>query len=791
MATLRTLNAFCSCSASSDDRRRCQALVRHLTLLQQQGWLSLWHPGLLPPGSDAPRVRQRHSSQADLILLLLSPDYFADPLCQAELQEALARSQQRTARLVPILLRPCPWEHSPLGSLAPLPANARPLSRWHPQEEGLQAVADGLLHLLQDLAQLDLSQAPAPGGPPQLWNVPFPPSPFFIARHEELTRLQTLLQQQSLVTIGQTQVISGLGGVGKTRLAVEYAYRFRSCYRAVLWVLADRPESLYRSYRELAALLQLPQRDDPDDAQVLAAVRSWLQTQPGYLLILDNLDEPALLFPPSPEGQPPASSPFLPLPPAGHLLITTRAADLSSFGLGHALPLTPLPPEASLRLLLSRAGRLPPDAPLSELPPSELAAAQALCQELDGLPLALDQAGAYLAATGETVASYLALFRERQLQLLSLRSGHQPPAGGLDHPLPVATTWQLSLARAQERAPAAADLLRFCSLLAPAPIPSALLTTGLARLSHPLAAAMADPLTRNATIEALRAYSLLDRDARSGALLLHRLVQTVVRARLPAEEQLRWQELAIAALVEAYPGDAVEHWPVYESLLPHALQAAAWLVESEAAPLQTPLVATLLLQAGGYLHDHGRYPEALPLLERSLSICEQALGPHHPDTATSLNNLALLYHALGRLHDALPLYQRSLSIHEQALGPHHPDTASSLNDLASLYRDLGRFEDALPLAQRSLSICEQALGPDDPDTASSLYTLALLYRDLGRPDEALPLLERALAIYERALGPDHPITQATRQLHDTPASFLTLRRLLSHAWRKLLPLLRL
>ncbi|MFM8277066.1 MAG: CHAT domain-containing tetratricopeptide repeat protein, partial [Cyanobium sp.] len=171
-----------------------------------------------------------------------------------------------------------------------------------------------------------------------------------------------------------------------------------------------------------------------------------------------------------------------------------------------------------------------------------------------------------------------------------------------------------------------------------------------------------------------------------------------------------------------------------------------------------PDTATSLNNLAGLYLNQGRYGEAEPLYKRSLSIREKALGPDHPDTATSLNNLAELYRNQGRYGEAEPLYKRSLAIIEKALGPDHPLTASSLNNLAELYLNQGRYGEAEPLYKRSLSILEKALGPDHPDTATSLNNLAGLYRNQGRYGEAEPLYKRSLLIREKALGPDHPDT---------------------------------
>jgi tetratricopeptide (TPR) repeat protein len=168
--------------------------------------------------------------------------------------------------------------------------------------------------------------------------------------------------------------------------------------------------------------------------------------------------------------------------------------------------------------------------------------------------------------------------------------------------------------------------------------------------------------------------------------------------------------------------------------------------------------ARRLNQQAVELYQAGRYPEALSLAQRALEIDEKALGPEHPDTAVSLNNLAGLYDASGAFEKALPLYQRALKIREKALGPEHPDTATSLNNLAALYWARGAYDQALPLYQRALKIREKALGPEHPDTSVSLNNLATLYQAMGAYDQALPLFKRALAIREKVLGPEHPAT---------------------------------
>ncbi len=221
-------------------------------------------------------------------------------------------------------------------------------------------------------------------------------------------------------------------------------------------------------------------------------------------------------------------------------------------------------------------------------------------------------------------------------------------------------------------------------------------------------------------------------------------------AKPPTDAQL--QELvrqAEALRAKGAYGEAAELWEQIQVI-----------VEKVLGP-EHPHTATSLNNLAGLYRNQGRYVEAEPLYKRALAIREKALGPEHPDTATTLTNLAVLYDNQGRYGEVEPLYKRSLEIREKALGPEHPDTATTLNNLAVLYDNQGRYGEAEPLYKRALAIRENALGPEHPDTATTLTNLAVLYDNQGRYGEAEPLYKRALAIREKALGPEHPDTATT------------------------------
>jgi tetratricopeptide (TPR) repeat protein len=335
---------------------------------------------------------------------------------------------------------------------------------------------------------------------------------------------------------------------------------------------------------------------------------------------------------------------------------------------------------------------------------------------------------------------------------LSLR-GESAAEDQSAHPEAVGVTWAVSFQQVEQRSPAAVELLRLCAYLAPEGIPEALIKEGGDNLPSAVRAAVSDLVSWNTALSALRRFSLVDRQAETGTLSLHQLVQVVVQEAQPEAEQRAWVTRVVRLVSAAFPLVEFANWERCERLVPHALvcadQIEEWQIVSQEA-------ARLLNQAGYYLHERARYAQALPLSQRALSIWEQTLGPAHPNVATSLNNLAILYRAQGQYAEALPLSQRALSIWEQALGPAHPNVAASLNNLALLYSDQGQYAEALPLSQRALSIREQALGPAHPNVATSLFNLGGLYRDQGQYAEALPLYQRVLTIDEQAYGSTHP-----------------------------------
>jgi tetratricopeptide (TPR) repeat protein len=426
---------------------------------------------------------------------------------------------------------------------------------------------------------------------------------------------------------------------------------------------------------------------------------------------------------------------LLPQVPHGQVLVTSRDATWEQHTALTELDV--FTSEEAVAFLLARSGA------------TDKQAAGQIATLLGWLPLAMEQAGAYVRETRLPLASYLQ--RLQQFPTLTLAKGHPRDRDPADT---VATTWQVSLDRVGS-VPGAVSLLEVCAFLAPEAIDRELFTQHLDLPPGDLGSVADDPFALDEATAALRRFALVKVGEQT--LTVHRLVQQVVRDQLDSKQQRRAATTALRLIVAAFPAEHTnpDAWPAYARLLPHVLavtNAAQRLgIEPESA-------ARLLNQAGLYLWQRADHFQARSLHERALAIRETRLGADHPDTAETLNNLAIILRAQGNLADARPLFERALAIREHRLGADHPDTAWSLGNLAKVLQDQGDLNGARRLYERALAIREHRLGPDHPDVAWSLDSLGEILRGLRELATARRLLERAVAIREARLGSNHPAT---------------------------------
>src|SRR5262245_36317712 len=486
----------------------------------------------------------------------------------------------------------------------------------------------------------------------------------------------------------------------------------------------------------------------------VTAVKRRLEQTSRWLVIFDNAPDAGSV------------SETLPRSSTGHVLITSR--DQNWLSLARTFPVRTLERKDAVKFLLERTGQ------------SDRNAANDLADELGDLPLALEQAGAYIETTGKTIADYLRLFRSKQREMIK----RGQPATGYE--ATVATTWNISFQSLRKQSPAAADLLNLFAFFAPEAIRREWIVAGAKHLPKTLvavvepirsifsrirgtkyvpktlAAAVKDELAFDEIAAAFRRYSLVEVSAEQNSFTVHRLVQAVMRARMTDKESAKWAEAAARLLRETFPGGIILEqpaiWPLCGELRLHTLsvteQAKAFKVANE----QT---GYLLNQLGLYLQVLARYAEAKGLIERALAIHEASFGPDHPNVATGFNNLAGVLQDLGDLAQARALYERALAIDEASYGPDHPNVATDFNNLAGVLKDLGYLDQSRPLFERALAIDEAFYGPNHPNVATDVNNLAGVIYALGDLAQARKLFERALRIVEASFGSNHPYVAST------------------------------
>lgn len=522
-------------------------------------------------------------------------------------------------------------------------------------------------------------------------------------------------------------------------LVVEYAYRAyeEGKYQAVFWIPASAQADLAAGYLAIAQALKLPEREGQDQEVIIEAIKRWLVINSGWLLILDNVEDPGVL------------QAFLPHAAAcaGHVLLTTRQQAVGTIATG-VLEVEPLDIAEGVMFVLRRAKKLALEAPLEQAEAELRASAQALFQDLDGLPLALDQAGAYIEETGCSLADYLARYQASRAFLLQRRGGTSQPEM---HPHSVAVTFLLSLEKIEETHRAAADLLRLCAFLAPDAIPEELFRRGASALPGLLQSYVANLVAFDEAIAIIRRYSLIQRLTRHQALGIHRLVQAVIQDDLD-ERGLRmvWEARAVAvvAAVFAQANHETVLTTAYEPYLPHALVCANLIQQRH---ITDAGAGHLLFLLGFYLTRHARYEQAKALCQEAVRIYQRMLGPVHPEIAANLTNLAQVYLERRWYPKAQALFEQALSILVRVYPPHPHGIAMTLLNLSRCLWFQGHLASAEQYMCQALPLLKQTAGPQSQAYADGLTHLATVYRDQRKYAQARTLYEQAQQIYERVL----------------------------------------
>ncbi|MEU4389884.1 FxSxx-COOH system tetratricopeptide repeat protein [Kribbella sp. NPDC023855] len=703
-------------------------------ILEEKGFRVLIQAWDFVPGSNWLDDMQAGAARSERTLAVLSEAYLGSKFGQAEWLAAWGQDEDGTDRkLLPVRVTDCDRPGFLSGVVG---IDLFGVDEAKAKARLLAAVDGAVSGRVKPVAQPGFPgqsrvrgrRTPFPNALPTVWKVPSR-NFNFVGRTEDLEWLRREVAAESRVVV---QSIRGMGGVGKTQLATEFAHRNAGQYELVWWIEAEKVATIPDQFARMADELGMEPNADPE--KLRAQVHRALQGLTGWLLIFDNADSVEALQP---------WLPTMPLAPGmpGHVIVTTRR---SGFGaLGEVLQVDVLHKDAAVALLSARVSGL------------DRGVAEEIAEAVGCLPLALEKTAAFLDRSQMPAAEYLEILTSRTEATLD--KGQRPTRGDT-----VATVWTLSFERLLNENPAAMQLMDICAYLAPEAIPLNLFTEHADLLPVPLSDAASDPLAFGEAIAALADYSLVERTGTN--LQIHRLVQAALRSRhqSPSAFANPWAA-AVRLLWADTPGTIIgepQNWPRWRQLLPHVL-AATGFVDSMAGPSgeqATMDAAWLLARAATYLQVHARPSEASPLMEHALHLAEATHGPKHPDVATILSLLANILRDLADFRGAEPLLRRALSIDEANYGPVHTDVATRLGLLARILRDRGNAVEAKPLMERALRITETVCGPDDSSVAVRLSGLAGVLRDLKEADAARPLMERALVIDEKEFGPNHPST---------------------------------
>jgi nucleoside phosphorylase/tetratricopeptide (TPR) repeat protein len=530
-----------------------------------------------------------------------------------------------------------------------------------------------------------------------------PPVAIFEGREVELAALSQELKRGRATVVALT----GLGGIGKTRLSVEFARRFEDAYDVIWFVRAADAPTAHGDLAALAQVLDLPEVETGEQDDAVNAARSWLATHGRWLIILDDVDDPALVRELLPEGD-------------GHVLVTTRR-ETGWRQTASPLRVGVLGRDSSIRLLQERSGD------------GDAIAAAQLAEELGDLPLALMQAGAYVDAVGIDLRTYVERFRAARRELLEAGVPD-------DYPETVGTTWLLALEQLAS-SDAALFVLQTAAFCAPQPIPRDVFFAPNIRGAPFTRDNM--PLELDQAVEVLLRFSLVTADARD--IQLHRLVQEVIRQRL-GDARATWLRSTQVLLEHNFPTevDTGAYWEEANSLLPHVLSAAR---HARALAAADALTAAMLYRVARYLA--ARYDLALAheLMSEVVAL-KTAFEGETLDVAAALTELGKIDAARNHLSDAETALKRSLEIVQRVAPRDDQQLAIHLTTLGSIQRQRGEPRAAVTTLSKSLDLITRTHGTASPERIPALVNLANAVSDLGDPRKAIALLEQALHLAE-------------------------------------------
>ena len=670
-----------------------------------------------------PRAEAEHGMDtAARTLVVLSPAYVRSPQATA-VWESVADSDPSGVRreLIPVRVGEVRLS-APFNN-----RNAVDLVRME-EEQAAAALLRALRRDGQDFAQLLSSDGPRfPGTRPAVWNVRLR-NPAFTGRSVILENLRDQLRGGSpAVVLPTPTTLYGLGGVGKTQVALEYAHRFMADYDLVWWVEAEQSDQVMLSLAELAGKLKLRVGDSV--AEAAEAAREALRQGTGtdrWLLIFDNADKPSEI------------ARFLPGGP-GHVLITSRNPAWTAQA--KPLPVDVFTRNESIEHLRRRSTGL------------SRADADQVAEAVGDLPLAVEIAAAWLETTGTPVSSYIAELQREAVRALTSTQIDTP-----DYPQRFSATWNVSIARLREQSPAANRLLQLCAYFSADPVALSLIyNEQMVKSLVGYDADLQEDVMLGKVVRAVTRYGLAKVDTNSQTLQVHRMVQAVIRSELDFSQQEATKHEVHQILSAARPKgrevDDWQSWPDFELIWPH-------LTPSEAHLCDEPEGRQLLVDRVRYLWVRGEFEAAEELGHRLNEAWTEKMGADDRQTLVLRFQLANVVRSQGRFEEALELDESTWDRQRAVLGPDHLHSLMTAGNLGADLRALGRFQQALERDRETYAKLLEIYGDEHPRTLKLANNLALDYRFTGDYELARALNEETFTKREAVLGRLHQDTLA-------------------------------
>ena len=645
------------------------------------------------------------SIECEKTIIVLSPDYFKSNYTYSEWETAYVRDAKGDKRrIIPVLVRKTVVDMGLLSRLSYI--DLQQLDEDKARIALLSGIKKGRAKPATKPEYPDLNKPIFPKALPAIWNVPYNRNSYFTGRQKTIEDIHDALFVGATTSQAQC-VLYGLGGIGKTQIALEYIYKYHYEYDIIWWLKSENTASLLSDYINLSKQIDI--EENSDQRLAVQKVRHWLNQHQNWLLIFDNVANPQDI------------KDLLPQSSNGHALITTRHQVWDTFR--YVNQISEWNPEECSKYLQTRTNQ------------DDNQSAITIANEMGGLPLAVAQAASYINEAHLSLSQYLTLYKSRHRELL-IKEGRPT-----EYPETVYTTWSLALEALNKMYPEAQEILAICSFLSPEKISRELILNIMTNVPKDFGQ-HSNEWYLSSGIRVLCRYSLIG--AHQEFISIHKLVQQVVQYKLSDIDRYVYYNICLATLYKSFPSDAINNVDVWQKCEQLYLHANALFVNISDEQEFLIEISKLMMNVARYLFGRSLYLEAEQLFSHAVKIRKDKLGKEHPNYAVSLGMLATTRVELGKYREAELLYQEDLELTKLNFGESHSHYATCLHNLASVLYYQGKYEEAEHLIVEAIAIHEKQAEMNHIEYSKSLNTLGVLLNSQGKYSQAEDLLRLSL-----------------------------------------------